>query len=87
METFAKFLEIDTFPSIRSLENLQPILDKINSMGYDVHVQNNCVSIWKNFHSRGYRQIQMSINDNVTDAYYDCCSKFISMICFKNSQQ
>ncbi len=80
MMEFAKFLGIDTFPSEHSLDNLAPVIDKIKASGYDLHVKGNYVSIWRNYPSRGYREIQFATNADVTEAHYECCLKFIRMM-------
>jgi len=79
MTNFAKFLETETFPIHRSIENIQPVLDKIRGMGYEVHVKGTYVGIWRNYSSRGFREIQFATSSDLVNAYYDCCHKFIQM--------
>jgi hypothetical protein len=79
MTNFAMFLETESFPIHRSFDNIQPVIDKIKSLGYEVHEKGTYVGIWRNYASRGYREVQFAFNSNIVDAYYDCCFKFIQM--------
>ena len=83
MKQFATYLKVEKFPRKKTFGNLSPVIESIQSRGYDLHIKGNYVGIWRNC-SRGYRELFFSMEKDPIESAYSCCLKFVEYELRKN---
>ena len=65
--------------------NVEETKQQIQRNGFEIVIQQGYVGIWRNYPSRGFKEIVFSYNVDPQIAMKSCCEKFINMSFMKNN--